>query len=148
MTDKEIFEICSPCSKWHELLKGPYYIVHKHPSDEFAIVAIDYRVSTSFDYVPCLGIRWMEGNGMPCRGSAKMWFVLPGDMKDAILSYNRINKAKIPDVDDFLTGKISGKELMNRYFNNHLNDNSVFLQGGFICDAVTKQPIQRNRYNP
>ncbi len=148
MTDKEIFEICSPCSKGHELLKGPYYIVHKHPSDEFAIVAIDYRVSTSFDYVPCLGIRWMEGNGMPCRGIAKMWFVLPGDMKDAILSYNRINQAYIPDIDEFLTGKISGEELKKRYFNNHLNDNSVILQGEVICDAVTKQPIQRNRYNP
>lgn len=149
LEDKEIFEICSPYTPGRRLLKGPYYIVYKDPSDEYAIVAIDYRVSENLTYVPCLGIRWMaDGNGMPCRGKAKMWFVLPNNMHDAILGWQNINKANNQTIEQFLQGKITGKDLMKYYFKNGLNDQTVSLSGDVICDSTTNKPIQPNRFNP
>lgn len=141
MTDKEIFEI-QFASDFVDI-NGPYAIIYK--DDEYALVAIDYWDAEKTKYIPCIGFKFIV-NDDGCHGQ-KRWVILPEEQYN-IINKHIINNTYKNEMFKFLIGEISGKDLMNIYFNNHLNDSSVFLQGGVICDSVTKQPIQRNRNNP
>ena len=100
--DKMILQINSPRAS----LSGPYAVVFKDLEERWAIVAIDW------DDAPRLGMRWFWGNGgNPFSTGHGTWLVIPPSLSKNILSGLPIDHTFSGQVDDFLCGKIKGKEL-------------------------------------
>jgi hypothetical protein len=102
VSDSEILKINSPRSN----LKGPFKVVYKNLEERWAIVAIKW------DEQPQLGIRWFWANGgNPFSSGHPTWLVIPSSLSKGILASLPINHIVSTQIDDFLSGKISGEEL-------------------------------------
>ena len=102
--DADILQIQSP----RPSVDGPYVVVYKDLTDRWAIVALDW------DEEPRLGIRWFWGNGgTPFSSAHPIWLVIPPILSKSILLGLVIENELSMKIDDFLSGKISGKDLQN-----------------------------------
>jgi hypothetical protein len=102
--DAQILSINSPKSS----LKGPYCVVHKDLSERWVIVAMEW------DKQPRLGMRWFWGNGgNPFSSGNPIWLVIPPTLSKGILASLPLNHTLSTKVDDFLSGKISGNDLVS-----------------------------------
>ena len=100
--NKKILQIDSP----RKSLSGPYTVVFKNLKERWAIVAIDW------DGEPRLGIRWFWGNGgNPFSSGNGTWLVIPPSLSKNILSGLPIDHTFSGKLEEFLCGKIDGKEL-------------------------------------
>ena len=100
--NEEILKITSP----RVSLSGPYTVVFKSLEERWAIVAIDW------DGNPRLGIRWFWGNGgNPFSSGHGTWLVIPPSLSKNVLSGLPLDHALSGRLDDFLCGRLAGKEL-------------------------------------
>jgi hypothetical protein len=100
--DEDILKINSP----KESVSGPYRVVYKNLQERWAIVALEW------DKKPHLGIRWFwDGGGNPFSSGHGTWLVVPSSLSRNMLSGLPIDHYTAGKIDDFLCGKISGKEL-------------------------------------
>jgi len=100
--DENILKIDSPRAS----LSGPYAVVFKNIEERWAIVAFDW------DGAPRLGIRWFWGNGgNPFSSGHGTWLVIPPSLSKNVLSGLPIDHTFNGKLDDFLCGKIEGKQL-------------------------------------
>ena len=101
LDEEQILNVCSPKDE----VEGPFWVVHN--GGNWAIVAF------TFQDTPSLGIRWFHyGNGMPVgRNGAPVWFRIPEELNNSILNGLPLSSVRRHNIDDFLYGKISGKEL-------------------------------------
>ena len=102
-SDAKILKINSP----KESVEGPYAVVFKSIEEErWAIIAFDW------DGNPRLGIRWFHGNiGHPFSSGHGTWLVIPPLLSKSILSGLPLDRVFAGQLDAFLCGIISGKEL-------------------------------------
>ncbi len=85
-----------------------YVVVYKSTKDRYAVVAMDW------DHEHRLGIRWFwkeTGNPVSSRGARPTWFVIPPSLNNGILSALPLNDQFRNKVDEFLAGKLKGKDL-------------------------------------
>ena len=102
LNNKDILQINSPQSS----LSGPYVVVYKNLEERWAIVAFDWGGK------PHLGIRWFWGNGgNPLSSGHGTWFVIPQSLSKNILLGLPLSHSFYCKLNEFLCGKISGKEL-------------------------------------
>ena len=101
--DDTILQINSP----KNVLTGPYVVVYKHLKERWAIVAFDWENE------PRLGIRWFWGNGgNPFSSGHGTWLVIPPSLSKSILSGLPLDHNFNTKLDDFLSGKITGDQLL------------------------------------
>jgi len=96
------FKINSPKSN----VGGPYVVVYESLEERWAVVALDW------DNEPRLGIRWFWGNGgNPFSSSYPIWLIIPPSLSKNILSGLPLPHKFSGQLEEFLTGKISGQDL-------------------------------------
>ena|SRR5690625_3302009 len=100
--DDLILQINSPRNS----LSGPYTVVFKNLEERWAIVAFDWKGD------PRLGIRWFWGSGgNPFSSGHGTWLVIPPSLSRNILSGLPLDHEFSRQIDDFLSGVISGDSL-------------------------------------
>jgi len=107
------------------VLDGPYVVVHASEGNgtEWAIVALDWCNDASKippERFPRFGVRWGRWGGFPLVGeddSVPVWMILPGEVSIAILKGGAFGlpSQKISLLEDFLAGKITGKDLKKQW---------------------------------
>lgn len=95
-----ILSVCSP----REFVLGPYTVVYK--TEYWAIVTLIY------DTEPALGIRWfVDGVGTPSSHGYPTWFIIPDELRGALL-YSLPLKVDVRNkIQKFLEGEIDGAKL-------------------------------------
>ncbi len=102
--DKEILKINSP----RVSVGGPYVVVYKDIIERWAIVALDWEKE------PRLGIRWFWGNaGNPFSTGHPTWLIIPPKLVISILNGLPIEFQFRKRLEDYLCGKVDGKELIH-----------------------------------
>ena len=103
--DSQILEINSP--EWG-VTGGPYKVVYKDLSNYWAIVALNWGDKKD----PCLGIRWFyHTHGYPHKEGTALWFIIPTELSENILSTLAIDDTLRTNVTSFLSGQITGDQL-------------------------------------
>jgi hypothetical protein len=101
--DSMILQINSP----RENLSGPYAVVFKNLTERWAITAIDW------DGEPRLAIRWFwNGGGNPFSSGHGTWLVVPPSLSRSMLTGLPLDHAFSRRLDDFLSGVITGTQLI------------------------------------
>ena len=118
----KILEIDSPKPKPDKngVAGGPYTVVHKEDSSSsgrWVIVTLDWGAENKTPS-PCLGIRWFYHNhGYPNVTGWALWFIIPNDLSEGILSTleidGKIDNTLHTNITSFLSGKIKGDKLIN-----------------------------------
>ena len=104
LNDSDILKINSPRSS----VGGPYTVIFKNTDERWAIVAFH------FGGKPRLGMRWFWGNGgNPFSSGNGTWLVIPPSLSKSILSGLPLDHTFACKIDDFLCGKLTGKELQS-----------------------------------
>lgn len=100
--DKKILNINSPKNS----VGGPYKVVYKDLKERWVIIAMDW------DNEPRLGIRWFWGNGgNPFSSAHPIWLVVPPSLSKSMLAGLPITHKLSSKIDDFLSGKLKGRDL-------------------------------------
>ena len=100
--NEKILEINSPKNS----VGGPYVVVYKDLVERWVIVAMDW------DGEPRLGIRWFwSKGGNPLSSTYPIWLVIPPSLSKSILIGLPLDHKFSGKIDEYLTGKIKGKEL-------------------------------------
>ena len=104
LSNEVILSVKSPRNE----VKGPFMVVHN--GGNWALVVF------TFQDTPSLGIRWFHyGNGMPtARSGVPVWFRIPEELNTCILNGLPISSVNRFNIDQFLSGEISGEELTKK----------------------------------
>jgi hypothetical protein len=101
--DSDILKINSPKNK----VRGPYAVVYKNTTSKWALCALHWENKLQ------LGIRYFWGKaGMPVSRWHSTWLVVPTELTTTILNGLPLDAKFRSKIDDFLSGKIDGKDLI------------------------------------
>lgn len=100
LDDQEILSVNSPRS----MVEGPYTVVYK--TEYWAIVTLDYEDA------PSLGIRWFDdGIGTPTSHGYPTWFIIPDELRGALLYNLPLKMEERSKIVKFLAGDLEGAKL-------------------------------------
>ena len=138
MTCKDIFEV--RCTTDGQRIKGPYAVIFA--DDEIVLVALDISDKVD-DSIPCIGMGFVfEGFQHPVSSQGRyQWVVLPSEGCNCLFNSFIKDDAYREKVLAYFNKEIQGEELMQFYFERKINDDSVILNSGIICDSKTKCPL-------
>lgn len=138
MTGKDIFGVRYTTDG--QKIKGPYAVIFA--DDEIVLVALDISDKED-DSMPCIGMGFVfEGFQHPVSSQGRcQWVVLPSEDCDCLINSFIKDDTYREKVLAYFNKKIQGEELMHFYFERIINDDSVILKNGIICDSKTKRPL-------
>lgn len=139
MTGKDIFGVRYTTDG--QKIKGPYAVIFA--DDEIVLVALDISDKED-DSMPCIGMGFVfEGFQHPVSSQGRyQWVVLPSEDCDCLInSFIKKDDTYREKVLAYFNKEIQGEELMHFYFERKINDDSVILKNGIICDSKTKCPL-------
>lgn len=89
------------------MVEGPYSVVYK--SDYWVIVTFNYEGA------PALGIRWFDdGVGTPSSHGNPTWFVIPDELRGALLYSLPLKKEERNKIVKYLWSEIDGNKLASK----------------------------------
>lgn len=104
-SNADILAIDSPRNR----VSGPWCVLARG-GKRWIMVALDW------DHQPSVGIRWFHGNsGTPISSSYATWFIIPEELQKSILETIKLSSDNFSMVQDYLSGRISGQQLRDRY---------------------------------
>ena len=104
--DLAILSINSPKGE----VKGPYVVVYRNIETRWVIVALKWGGD------PSLGIRWFwDPNGHPTSRNYPTWFIIPSELRTALLNGLPLEYNFKRSIERFLSGEIEGENLKSEY---------------------------------